>query len=380
MHKVIYKSTINTVLKMLVAKSSLFLVCINVLSLSLFSQDPTCFSITSENGLPSNEVYSMVQDKQGFIWFGCDAGIYKYDGVKCTQYKSKDQRSRAFSGLSLSSTGKVFAYNFNGQIFYVDKDSLYCLNSWNGKLSNIICDNNANLWVCGDNGLHQYNEKTKKWKCFNDFDGDGKADEQAFTRSCEIKGNAVYFICSSGIGILERGYLRVVPFVYPDNTVCGEYELAVGKNYTWLFHRSKALFYRLANNKIERFESPYLSNALGASKFNDLREFTDGKLYIPTYSGLIIYNPETDTGAIMYRNKAISYVLIDRENNYWLSTLQSGLMRIPNLGIKVWKLDHNDESSKKVNKIVSVNEGIYATNISGQVAFLNTQLNEMKVY
>ncbi len=34
---------------------------------SLFSQDPTYFSITSENGLPSNEVYCMIQDNKGFI-------------------------------------------------------------------------------------------------------------------------------------------------------------------------------------------------------------------------------------------------------------------------------------------------------------------------
>ena len=351
-----------------------------VIAPRLFSQDPTYFQTTTENGLPSNEVYSMVQDKQGFIWFGCDAGVYKYDGVRYMQYKSNDQRSRAFSGLTLSASGRVYAYNFSGQLFYAEKDSFYCLNSWEGKLSNIICDNSANLWVCGDNGLHQYNEKTKQWKWYNDFDGDGKADKEAFTRSCEVKGNAVYFICSKGIGIVENGVLSVVPFVYPNNTVCGEYELAVGKKYTWLFHRSKALFYRLANNKIEKFETPYLSKALGNSKFTDLREFADGQLYIPTYTGLIIYNPENDTGTIMYPNKAISYVLIDRESNYWLSTLQSGLIRVPNLGIKVWKLDHNDESSKKVNKIVSVNECVYATNISGQVAFLNTELNELKVF
>lgn len=358
----------------------LFFVVLFFISFNLFSQDPTYFQITNENGLPSNEVYCVLQDNKGFIWFGCDAGIYKYDGVRYTQYKSNEQRSRAFSGLTLSSTGKVYAYNFSGQLFYAENDSLYCLKDWNDKVSNIVCDDMGNLWVCGEKGISKYNEQTKKWKLYTDFDGDGKTDKETFTRSCKFRNGIVSFINTKGLGFFNGDTYSLAPFAFPQGSVCGEYESTPGKDCVWLFHRSKNYFYKCIDFKIEKFESRFLSKAIVASKFNDMREMADGSLYLPGYAGLVIYNPQKDTGEILYANKAISYVIIDRENNYWLSTLQSGLMRIPSIAVKQWKFDNNEEVSKRVNKIITVDENIYATNISGQLASLNVKSNSINVF
>ncbi|MFK7936167.1 MAG: two-component regulator propeller domain-containing protein [Saprospiraceae bacterium] len=35
---------------------------------------------TQENGLPSNAIYSLVQDSSGFLWIGTDKGLCRYDG------------------------------------------------------------------------------------------------------------------------------------------------------------------------------------------------------------------------------------------------------------------------------------------------------------
>ncbi len=42
-------------------------------ALSLFAQEPYYYTINDENGLPSNEVYQVLQDDFGYIWIGCDA-------------------------------------------------------------------------------------------------------------------------------------------------------------------------------------------------------------------------------------------------------------------------------------------------------------------
>ena len=37
--------------------------------------------ITTDNGLPSNCVRAIVQDEEGFMWFGSDGGLVRYDGA-----------------------------------------------------------------------------------------------------------------------------------------------------------------------------------------------------------------------------------------------------------------------------------------------------------
>ena len=57
------------------------------LSLSVFSQkeSKTVLSfaqISTTQGLPTNEVHCIYQDKQGFIWIGTNSGLCQYDGVQ----------------------------------------------------------------------------------------------------------------------------------------------------------------------------------------------------------------------------------------------------------------------------------------------------------
>mgnify|MGYP001811290469 CR=1 FL=1 len=44
------------------------------------AQHPIFYTIDVDKGLPSNEVYQLVQDDFGYMWIGCDAGLYRYDG------------------------------------------------------------------------------------------------------------------------------------------------------------------------------------------------------------------------------------------------------------------------------------------------------------
>lgn len=55
-----------------------------LMSLCAVAQYPHYYTINDENNLPSNVVYSLLQDEKGFIFIGCDAGLYKFDGVRYT--------------------------------------------------------------------------------------------------------------------------------------------------------------------------------------------------------------------------------------------------------------------------------------------------------
>ena len=75
---------------------------------TLSAQNPASFQITTEDGLPSNEVYSILIDEEGFLWAGTDAGICKYDGVNFISYSSPAQRTKSLSGLCASPDGRIY--------------------------------------------------------------------------------------------------------------------------------------------------------------------------------------------------------------------------------------------------------------------------------
>ena len=49
-------------------------------------REPLVRAVTMNTGLPSNAVRSIVQDKNGFIWFGTDNGLCRYDGYQVQNF------------------------------------------------------------------------------------------------------------------------------------------------------------------------------------------------------------------------------------------------------------------------------------------------------
>src|SRR6266540_523584 len=44
-------------------------------------------TLSVENGLSQSTVRAIIQDSQGFMWFGTEDGLNKYDGYNFTLYK-----------------------------------------------------------------------------------------------------------------------------------------------------------------------------------------------------------------------------------------------------------------------------------------------------
>ncbi len=88
------------------------------------AQSPFYHGLSGEQGLLSNEIYSIIQDENGFIWFGSDAGLMRYNGISVEHFTSEDQNSKSITGLSFSKSGRLYMYNFNGQVFFLHKNRL----------------------------------------------------------------------------------------------------------------------------------------------------------------------------------------------------------------------------------------------------------------
>jgi ligand-binding sensor domain-containing protein/signal transduction histidine kinase/CheY-like chemotaxis protein len=90
--------------------------------------------ISAEQGLSHGAVYTIVQDARGFMWFGTEDGVNKYDGYQITVLRHDPSNPNS---LSTSDMGKI----------HVDKPGIMWFATWGG-------------------GLNRYDPKTRSFKHF----------------------------------------------------------------------------------------------------------------------------------------------------------------------------------------------------------------------
>ena len=102
-------------------------------------------TIDSDSGLSQQTVMSIFQDSKGFIWFGTQEGLNKYDGIKFTIYQPK----------------------------YNDPDAIS-----SGWINSITEDDEGNLWIGTRNGVNILNTNTNKFTRYNAGEGIDSLNDQ----------------------------------------------------------------------------------------------------------------------------------------------------------------------------------------------------------
>lgn len=122
--------------------------------------NPQVRSITMNTGLPSNAVKSIVQDKNGFVWFATEYGLCRYDGYQVITYSNAamqmDQDIHALcvsdEGLLVGTWKGVFLFSFaTGQFQKLDEKITSFVN-------HIVVDGEHNAWISTETqGIFKYN-------------------------------------------------------------------------------------------------------------------------------------------------------------------------------------------------------------------------------
>ncbi len=139
------------------------IVLINLFCKPLQAQEYNYINYNIKDGLPSNTIYSICQDKDGFIWFATDAGAVRYNGVQFKNYTSADGLpDNEILRLYADKKGRVWIVPFkdklcfykNGKIHNEKNDSLLKQIPLSSFVVEIIEDNLGNLLIY-DN-IHVY--------------------------------------------------------------------------------------------------------------------------------------------------------------------------------------------------------------------------------
>ena len=104
---------------------SSLLLYVTLVQSPLFGQaDLNYYSLNKGNGLPTNDVYSIVQDSSGLMWLGTDLGLVKYNGTEAKLILPKDKGSLVVLKLFKDTKGRIWLSTFHNGIYYLENDSI----------------------------------------------------------------------------------------------------------------------------------------------------------------------------------------------------------------------------------------------------------------
>ncbi len=142
-----------------------------------FSQSILFGRLTTENGLSNNRVFSIVQDHLGFLWFGTDDGLNRFDGYDFKVYRNDPANPYSLSDNAIRSmfvdrSGYIWIGTKGGELNRYDPVSDR-FEQWefeaNGikenSITSIYEDSKGDIWVgTYKEGLYKFHINKKKFE------------------------------------------------------------------------------------------------------------------------------------------------------------------------------------------------------------------------
>lgn len=148
----------------------------HIIVVFLYVTGCVCFSqnyinYTEREGLASNFVYRMTQDKRGFIWFLTDKGMSKFDGSTFKNFTVKDGLpNNDIWHIRLTPDGRVWYFTRSDRLGYIENDSVYSFTSSDHKMMNPSAGINQSgntITILG--GKHNYQFTDSIWQAMDEY-------------------------------------------------------------------------------------------------------------------------------------------------------------------------------------------------------------------
>lgn len=294
------------------------------------------FSLT--DGLPTNEVYHVMQDSKGYMWVSTDYGVCRYNGQEFELFTTANG---LFSNITFEcfedSNGKIWMRSMSSKgLVYYENDSLHQLyfnDVIQGELKvsrvrliEAMAEHNGFLYLnmgrLGVMSLLLNNVTKQRTVSINDF----KSENLSYITpgKHQIKLNHVISDWDNFIN-KKNITTAVISDRYYSGAARKPCLLTADSSYI-LMHDNSLLL--IKNNRIAQVVklAPKIWS-LSLSKTNVLYVGTSNGLYSFNANDLSVFMPP------IFIDKMISSAFVDREKGLWVTTLNEGLFYISNTSL-----------------------------------------------
>ncbi len=285
----------------------------------------------ADDGLPQEDVFSIFQDKKGYIWFGTNSGAVRYNGREMFIYsENKGLPSNSVRDIKQDTTGTIFFATTDG-ISKLDHDTV-TRNYFQGiSFKKILVDRENNKWLIGENGVYILNSKNREISVNSKFP---ELPRQIYNITEDPKSGKVFLATSQGVFLIdieENSSTRV------NNQDAFSVFVDVNDS-IWISTKSGLYISSLKNlvngtyesdlfNLNRRLDFPIeIFSDIKTNNFGSVWLISDSRIYqvISTDQKPMLYEEE-----IGIRNNKILSFFADMEDNIWIG-FSGGLQRLTN--------------------------------------------------
>lgn len=291
------------------------------LSIQSYSQHYPFTTITLKDGLPQACIFKVIQDKQGYMWMGTEAGICRYDGNEFVNYSYESGLlSNYIKDIEIDSRGRLWVGLFDCGAAVFDGSGFYTFDLGKTVGFNYLVDlhfsSNGDLWIADrDSGIVRIQmTQTPKVTVYK-HNGLSKSGYKVLS----LKNGDVLGLTANGITRFKkednyRGIdmnLGVCMSAYEDES-------------GGLWIGGIDLLYYIKDDSI--YNKSQLISA-GQQIYDMLKPFANEGIYMATNMGLLIIGNKNKR--LLTTHNGLSYDLLrsmckDRFGNVWVTTYGNG--------------------------------------------------------
>ena len=324
--------------------------------------------LTVEDGLPANTVRNIVQDKLGFIYFGTDNGLCRYDGRRVLLLRIAELGMNQYISALATTDEGIYVGTEKG-VFFMEAPLLSPPGGRklpidiHSTVTSLSTDKEGGLWVSTmEQGVWQYDPKTGQSRHYSQ-----KATGEAVAQVFVDNSNEIWTVSNWGepnVRMVSQqrseAFTTTWPFVHRLNRQRNQFEpvsLSSPNRYNslrmlqtrdgriWLGTWEHGLLLMQPNDqtakrpngqtakhtdeKLEQVLNPQLSKA--GWHIHTLYELSDGRIGIGCDDGLVYFDTRTREWT-MSDDRFVYAITGDNEGGLWIGTFYNGVRYVSPVG------------------------------------------------
>ncbi len=315
------------------------------------------FELLNENdGFPTSIIFSIIQDEDGFLWFGTGYdGLMRYDGKNVVVFKNDPSQKNTLpndnaGNLVLDSEGNFWIGSWGGGVIELDSNTgLYTQYQHTVELENTISDNKVQsifedddkvLWFgTFRGGLNRFNTTTQNFKRFpfEDPENQGVSDKRVWAIE-QTQSDKLWIATGFGLNLLDQNTEKVTHFFPEPN------ELLSGLNrvrtliktpdaHLYLGTQKGVVFF---DTQASSFKPLVASEQLNLGPIYSMLLTNFGEYWVTSDSGVFSFSDTDKTlrkVPLSFDDSCSQSLFQDKQGTIWLSCEGVGVYKITRTNI-----------------------------------------------